>query len=188
MLSEKLKEQTQQNHQYLEKMMVKDLKAIRTNGEYEALLQKFYSYFGGLEVKIDEVFDQSQLPDAAERRKAQALANDIKFFGGTVADKAAGKSLPTINNHLQALGALYVIEGSTLGGKIISKMMQQQLGLANDGVTFFEGYGDQSMQMWGIFKEMLNTQATNPEQEAVVITAANETFRKFGDWFKNSEN
>lgn len=183
MLSDKLKQETKTNHQLLEKALVGNLKGIRSKTEYTDLLKLFYSYFGGLEMRINEIIDTNLLPDSNQRRKTAALAQDLEDLGSEIPAKASGNALPTINLHLQALGALYVIEGSTLGGKIISKMMQQHLGLTGSGLSFFSGYGEQTEHMWDTFKEVLDQQARNPEEEAVVIAAANETFLKFGKWF-----
>jgi heme oxygenase len=188
MLSEKLKENTKQNHQQLEKVLVGKLKAIRSAGEYASLLKLFYGYFGGLEVEINKVLDAGLLPDNAERRKTQCLANDLRYLASEVPAKATGDDLPALHSHLQALGALYVIEGSTLGGKIISKMMQQQMGLDGQALSFFTSYGERTKEMWNTFKQVLDQQAKNAEQEAVVIAAANETFLKFGEWFEKSED
>ncbi|WP_374948609.1 biliverdin-producing heme oxygenase [Mucilaginibacter sp.] len=185
MLSDKLKEETKSNHQQLEKVMVGKLRAIRSKEEYADVLKLFYGYFGGLEMEINKVIDASLLPDNADRRKTQSLADDLQSLGAAVPVKASGDDLPVLTSHLQAIGALYVIEGSTLGGKIISKMMQQQLALRDNELTFFTSYGNNTEQMWDAFKDALNYQATNPEQEAVVIAAANQTFLKFGEWFKS---
>lgn len=182
MLSDKLKEETKHNHQVLEKALIARLKAIRSPQGYADLLKLFYGYFGGLEVLINKAIDSNVLTDSAQRRKTQAIANDVLVLGSDVPAKAVGNDLPGINNHFEALGALYVIEGSTLGGKIISKMMQQQLG-SDKGMSFFSGYGDKTEQMWEAFKQAINSQAQTPEQEATVIATANETFLKFGEWF-----
>ena len=187
MLSERLKEETKTNHQILEKALLGNLKAIRSVSEYTDLLKLFYSYFGGLEVRISELIDTDLLPDSNQRRKTAALAQDLQDLGSEIPSKASGMALPAIFTHLQALGALYVIEGSTLGGKIISKMMQQHLGLTDIGLSFFSGYGEQTEHMWDTFKDVLNQQAHNPEDQAIVITAANETFLKFGEWFSRKE-
>lgn len=187
MLSTKLKEETKNNHQILEKALVSHLKAALTVQQYVNLLKLFYGYFGGLESLINNAIDTHSLPDSAERRKTKAIADDITGLGGTVPIKATGNALPRITNHLEALGALYVIEGSTLGGKIISKMMQKQLGLTDKGLSFFSSYGDSTEAMWNSFKEALDSQAKNPEQEAVVIAAANQTFLKFGEWFAKTQ-
>src|SRR6478735_2804748 len=98
MLSDKLKEETKTNHQILEKALVGQLKAIRSQQEYANLLRLFYGYFGGLEVKITEAIDKDLLPDNAERRKTEAIADDITFLGGDVPAKAEGDDLPRINN------------------------------------------------------------------------------------------
>ncbi|NNU33797.1 biliverdin-producing heme oxygenase [Mucilaginibacter sp. S1162] len=88
--------------------------------------------------------------------------------------------LPQITNYLQGFGALYVIEGSTLGGQIISKMVQQHLPVQDGkGLSFFNGYGDKMHQMWGAFKDILNKAAATPEDEQIIIAAANDTFAKF---------
>ncbi|TWR29981.1 biliverdin-producing heme oxygenase [Mucilaginibacter pallidiroseus] len=187
MLSEKLKEATKTNHQILEKALVGKLKAVRSAAQYADLLKLFYGYFGGLEMNINKVIDPNLLPDNAERRKTQAIADDLQALGAGIPAKADGDALPAINNHLEALGALYVIEGSTLGGKIISKMMQQQLNIGPDALSFFASYGDDTERMWNIFKDALDHQAKNPEQEAVVIAAANQTFLKFGEWFNKNQ-
>lgn len=186
MLSDKLKEATKTNHQQLEKVLVGKLKAIRSAEGYADVLKLFYGYFGGLELLINNTIGDDILPDNAERRKTQSLANDLQFLGSEIPTKATVDELPALNTPLQALGALYVIEGSTLGGKIISKMMQQQLGLEAGAMTFFAGYGNRTDQMWETFKNALDHQAQNPEQEAVVIAAANETFLKFGEWFEKA--
>ncbi|MBB5397203.1 biliverdin-producing heme oxygenase [Mucilaginibacter sp. AK015] len=185
MLSDKLKEETKKNHQVLEKALIGHLRAIRSVSEYITLLQLFYGYFGGLEMLMDKAIDDKSLVDSTERRKTQAIANDILILGGTVPAIATGYNLPAIHSHLQALGALYVIEGSTLGGKIISKMIQQQLG-TDMGLSFFAGYGDKTDEMWASFKNVLDTQCHTPEQEAVVTAAANETFSKFYYWFNKA--
>lgn len=60
---------------------------------------------------------------------------------------AASLFVTIIEIHLQSLGALYVMEGSTIGDKIISKMIEQQLKTEFMAFTFFMGYGDQSANM-----------------------------------------
>lgn len=181
MLSEKLKEQTSNNHQVLEKKLLAQMRNMQSKQDYAALLKSFYSYFGGLEVAINKQLDLSALPDYSKRRKTAVLANDIIYLAAPLPALADETSLPAIINHAQAMGALYVIEGSTLGGKIISKMVSRQLNLTGiAGLSFFNGYGDDTDKMWGSFKIALNNTPNVVADE--VILAANETFIKFGDW------
>ncbi|NCD69302.1 biliverdin-producing heme oxygenase [Mucilaginibacter agri] len=181
MLAENLKEQTLANHQQLEKKLVGQIKGLTSKEDYIKLLQLFYGYFGGLEERINLFIDQNIIPDHANRRKTESIAADITELGGTPADKAINNDLPEINNAQQALGALYVIEGSTLGGSIISKMISGRLGLQN-GLSFFNSYGDNTHQMWAVFKNILNGQPA--ESQPVVVDAANSTFLKFENWIE----
>ncbi|MBS7565454.1 biliverdin-producing heme oxygenase [Mucilaginibacter sp. Bleaf8] len=183
MLAEKLKTDTLVNHQQLEKMLVSRMKGIRSKLEYVELLQLFYGYFGGLEEKINPYIGINELPDYAQRRKSAALAADISALGGTPAAKATGTDLPEITNAAQAFAALYVIEGSTLGGKIISQMMARQLDISDGlGLSFFNGYGEDTDRMWTTFKQALNNQAGTKTVQDDVINTANQTFTKFKNW------
>jgi heme oxygenase len=187
MLAEQLKTATDTNHQQLEKQLVLRMKAIHSVPEYINLLQLFYTYFGGLEDAIKTHINTTHLSDYHQRRKAGALADDITALGGTVQPIAGATDLPQLQNHLQAFGALYVIEGSTLGGQIISKMIARQLELpAGKGLSFFNGYGEASGGMWAGFRAALNEQAHNPAEEGEVITAANDTFIKFKQWIEKT--
>jgi heme oxygenase len=186
MLSEKLKENTKINHQLLEKKLVANMRSITDKQGYAKLISLFYGFFGGLELLINKQLDISFLPDYPQRRKTTALADDLTNLDANLPALATGDALPTINNHMQALGALYVIEGSTLGGKIISKMMQQQLSLSdNTGLSFFNSYGEQTLAMWQVFKQAID-RPLNPVDEDMVIKAANDTFIKFGEWFDSN--
>jgi heme oxygenase len=185
MLSEKLKEETKQNHQQLEKKLIVFMRNIRTKEDYANLLMLFYSFFGGLELAIDKHFDVSYLPDYNLRRKTSSLADDLLQLGSVLPALANAEKLPSIDNHLQASGALYVIEGSTLGGKIISKMIRQQLNFNdNYGLSFFNGYGNDPEKMWQTFKLFLD-KPISPAEEEIVIQSANDTFKKFSDFFDN---
>lgn len=181
MLADNLKDQTLTYHQQLEKKLVAQIKGLQTTTDYLQLLQLFYGYFGGLEDRIKLFINQAQLPDQADRRKTEAIAKDITALGGHPVSKATGDALPEINNAAQAFGALYVIEGSTLGGSIISKMISGKLGL-NNGLSFFNSYGENTHQMWASFKDVLNEQPS--ETETTITEAANNTFLKFKNWIE----
>ena len=185
MFSDKIKEATLTSHQQVEKALVGKMKAIRSMDDYVSLLKIFYGYFGGLEQQIEAYINHLQLPDHNNRRKTDAIAEDIQDLGGNVPVIANGSHLPAITNNLQAFGALYVIEGSTLGGSIISGMMQKHLTFNDQkGLSFFNGYGEQTQQMWGNFKSALNAVVKSEAEEAEVLQAANDTFAHFNNWIE----
>jgi len=182
MLSEILKTQTSVNHLLLEKKLISFMKTIRTEADYTRFLALFYGYFGALELSINKCLNASIIPDYENRRKTEALKIDLKILNQEDLKLAASELLPVIENHLQSLGALYVIEGSTLGGKIISKMIKQQLKTEVMAFTFFTGYGDQSANMSNSIKHILN-RITQTGPIGIIVESANVTFQKFSFWF-----
>jgi heme oxygenase len=179
-LSDRLKARTSVSHQQLEKALIIQMRGMRNQEDYISLLQLFYSYFSALEDQINQYIGTEQLPDYMERRKTESLVDDIRSLGGVLPEKAKKTDLPQIDNHLQAFGALYVIEGSTLGGQIISNMIAKQLHITDKGLSFFKSYGDATNAMWEDFKKVLNNlQLDNPADQESIINAADDTFFKF---------
>ncbi len=79
------------------------------------------------------------------------------------------------------IGLLYVIEGSTLGGQVIARQVQQSLGVSVlHGGRFFYGYGEQTEQHWQDFWDFANSM-TQPDDELVMAEAAVATFDALAD-------
>lgn len=189
LLADLLKEETKVNHQQLEKLLVSQMRSIKTKDGYVKLLQLFYSYFGALEEKINHFIMAHEMEEqhSFQRRKTDRLSEDINGLGGIVNKKCGDIDLPKISNDLEAYGALYVIEGSTLGGRVITKMMQRQIGTDSlEGFSFFNGYGDDTERRWACFRESLNDQGKSDEDKVLVVRAANETFAKFKRWIETN--
>lgn len=164
------------------------MRLVKAPEDYLRILSLFYGYFSGLESLIDKFIGTDQLHDYTSRRKSQSIANDIIYFEGSLPVQAIDEDLPVITNHLEAFGALYVIEGSTLGGSIIARIMRKQLNMqSNNGFEFFDGYGDKTQDMWNSFKSTLVKQTQTEEENQLIIKAANETFLKFSHWINKCD-
>ena len=181
MLSETLKQFTLPAHQELEKKMIVEMRGMRSLDDYARLLQLFYSYFGGLERLVDSLVDEKVLPDYPARRKTAAIAADLHILNATI--PAISDHLPEITNPAEALGALYVMEGSTLGGQHIKKIVAKQLDIEGDCATsFFGGYGENTASMWESFKQALDNYSS-PAYDPLIIESANQTFQTFSRLF-----
>jgi len=176
MLSEKIKEETKSAHLSLEKLVVQQLKSIKNNEDYGNFLKKFYTYFSQVEKVISPYITSQLLPDYADRRNSSYLENDIKALGFDV-DETMTVAVPKIDNEVAALGALYVMEGSIMGGRIIIQMLEK-LGVT-EGVSFFSGYGAETGQKWGVFTKVMNDTAKTEQDEEQAVNTANETFQLF---------
>ncbi|MGE9313627.1 biliverdin-producing heme oxygenase [Niabella sp. CJ426] len=180
MLSNHIKEATKAPHQQLEVVVVKKLKSIRSQADYADLLKHFYAYFSKVEQAVAPYINETVLPDYAERRNSSYIKADIEALGESV-ETLPHAVAPGIVNTISALGALYVLEGSIMGGRIIVQMLEKA-GITQ-GVSFFSGYGEATGQMWQRFTEVLNRYAPTEDDEAQAIAAANATFKQFGDVF-----
>ncbi len=98
------------------------------------------------------------LPDMDRRKKLPLLDSDLTYLqipinqaGSAPAD--GWLQTPTLSH---AIGIVYVMEGSTLGGRMIIKNIQSSLGfLKNQGASYFTGYGDQTGPLWKSFLDAL---------------------------------
>jgi len=180
MLSNSIKEATKEAHLTLEKKVVQKMKAIRSDADYADFLKYFYAYFNQVEQAIVPYITAELLPDHAERRNSSYLKQDIEALGSDV-NELPEAIAPEITNTIQALGALYVMEGSIMGGPIIVKMLEKA-GITN-GISFFSGYGEATGEMWSKFVSVLNASANNEAEEDLAIKSANDTFSNFGEVF-----
>jgi len=180
MIHEELRNQTASPHQQLEKLVVARLKSIRSNAEYADMLKIFYSYFKNLEEVLTPYITTDVLPDYPERRHAVSLAEDIVDLGGDL-NELPEVHVPTIDSTAKALGALYVMEGSVMGGRVIVQMLAKP-GITQ-GISFFLGYGPETGQKWNVFIDALRANISE-EYAADAIYAARETFARFADAFQ----
>jgi len=187
----KIKEQTKEKHISLEQQpLLHSLTASDLDhAQYLKILVKFYGFFSPLEKKINDFqLIHHFLPDFARRRKASALLADIDIVSkkeNSAPVLYECEDLPQVSNTAEAFGSLYVMEGSTLGGRFIYKNLEKNLRLdKQDGALFFYGYGDETGSKWKEFQAGLSRfSEENPEENASTIMAAEETFEKLKSWF-----
>jgi len=79
-----------------------------------------------------------------------------------------------------ALGRMYVLEGSTLGGTFIDRHLATLPGLAPAGrLRAFSPYGPETGAMWHSFRSFTRERTADPGR---VVAAAGETFRALVAW------
>lgn len=180
MISARIKEITKEAHQQLEKKVVLKIKAISSPADYAAFLKYFYAYFNAVE-KAVAPYVATILSDYDKRRNASYLKADIEALGYTT-DELPEAQAPHITNGAEAMGALYVLEGSIMGGPYIVQMLQKR-GIEK-GFSFFSGYGADSGLMWKAFQDTLNEVSADEAAGQQAMLKAAETFARFGDVFE----
>jgi heme oxygenase (biliverdin-IX-beta and delta-forming) len=181
-----LKSSTAAQHGRLEHL-VDLLNPARTRFEYTALLRTFHAFYATVE---PQVFDQPEWRaiafDLEARRKLPLLERDLITLGA--AKPLPCPQPPRLETFPHALGALYVMEGATLGGQVIGRHLTATLGLTPEsGAAFFHSYGNRIGPMWLAFRTMLSTQVSDSETAHRVVEGALETFERFGTWLEQPQ-
>ncbi|MBK4998691.1 biliverdin-producing heme oxygenase [Pseudomonas sp. S31] len=146
---------------------------------YRRLLSAYYGFHAPLELTLAGY-------QGVERAKAPALVRDLLALGLSAADIDAlplCQALPAVEDEARALGVMYVLEGSTLGGQVLKRAMAERLGLAPDrGLGFLDVYGAASGSYWRAFLERLADAACTQAAQAATVQAAIDTFVCFERW------
>ncbi|AWN36449.1 biliverdin-producing heme oxygenase [Methylobacterium radiodurans] len=150
---------------------------VATVAGYRALLARLRGFHAAYEPAIGAGLADE--PFFGPRRRLDRLDADLAYLG---LDAAAISCLPFPDTPRldgpAALGALYVLEGSTLGGQVIGRRIAALHGLTTDGLTYYRAHGPATGAMWSAFRARLETVA----DEAALTEAAVATFRAMRDW------
>lgn len=186
MILQRLKQDTRIYHQQIEEVV--DLQhRLGSREGYRSVLEQFYGFYAPLEGALVGVAGLDLvINDLGARQKTGLLACDLGALGMTPSELALlphCRELPAMAEIAQALGCLYVIEGATLGGQIISRQISAEFQVTPTyGAAFFTSYGTETGLMWRHFGSQLNAYATTPERETMIVDAALETFSTLRGW------
>ncbi|ALA59108.1 biliverdin-producing heme oxygenase [Nitrospira moscoviensis] len=154
--------------------------------DYRLLLRRFYGFYAPLEAAMRLATAGALREEVARRCKAHWLAADLIALGETEVGLAAlprCAAVPNLAGEAQVVGALYVVEGATLGGQMVLRFLGQSLGPEVSRCTrFFQSYGDHVRTMWASFLDLLAEVAHSQQQERDIIDAACATFTGFERW------
>lgn len=180
-----LKAGTQHEHQRLEERL--DLfNRVTDLTSYRGLLEAFFTLYTPLEEALVGAADWNDLGwDFEGSRKTAWLAQDLLNLGAEPARLDAlprCQRLPPLSSPSHAVGCLYVLEGSTLGGQLISRRFSSTLGTTPvHGGRFFAGYGEETMTHWRAFGAWVRS-VEDQLDETAAIMAAKAAFVSFDQW------
>lgn len=121
------------------------------------------------------------LPDLEERRRLPHLEQDLRALGLSpeeIASLPAAEPLAPPRRIPEALGALYVLEGSTLGGQVLRRHLSGALGSAILGALHYLGAYADVGAMWKKFRDAVEAYGTrHPEDRDELVMSAQQLFR-----------
>ncbi|MDB5267397.1 MAG: hypothetical protein JWP58_437 [Hymenobacter sp.] len=114
-----------------------------------------------------------------QRYRAPLILQDLARLGHDAAPPLYPE-LPPLTSRAQLLGAMYVLEGSTLGGQVIARQLDKA-GIATH--AFFTGRAERTGQLWKAFCEQLTeAAATGEDDPEAIVASAVHTFQALATW------
>jgi heme oxygenase len=176
---ERLRTTTAPSHKHLEDLPVSvSIMDPQVSAEqYSLYLQLMHDIVKDTEENIFPLLKQV-ITDIDERRKAHLIESDLQHLGIKKDHffQPLTHSLQSVTTAF-ALGIMYVVEGSSLGGRVILKNISEALGYdANAGARYFAGYGQTTGSHWKKFLTMLTDFETAEKCEDEIIAGADFAF------------
>lgn len=175
----RLREETLPEHQALENSL-NLMDHHLTPADYLRTLQRFHAFVARWEANAAQSCPERLRPFFEQRRRAYLAGEDLRFFGAeplTEIPELPGTASPAV-----FWGEMYVMEGSTLGGQLISRHLETVLGLRNGiGYSYFRGHGAETGAVWKVFCRTLNHEAADLDC-AQIIASARQIFDSFRAW------
>ena len=121
-----------------------------------------------------------------ERSRLALLEEDLRCLGAPVAG-LDGPGMPALEGVPRLLGAMYVVEGSRLGGQMIARHIADRFAMGEGcGTAYFRGYGERTGSMWKVFLGLLQEHVPDEGTEEV-IHGAKTMFGVFGQWMRGAD-
>ena len=166
---------TQSLHERVEAAV--DLPA-QAERDYRALLVALLALFEPVEARLAALPWAEAGLDLRRHLRAPLLRADLRALGVSPAD-APRVPAPAIGSLAAGFGALYVLEGSALGGTLIARRAAAALGLGPEATRFFRSEGRDVGPTWRAFLAALDAYVVGPERLAAAVQTAAATFEAF---------
>lgn len=187
-----LRESTRSHHKDAESRPLQRSMARGTlsRGDYVTYLGQLRHAHAALETSLDAVIGSCPVLAGVftdERRRVPDLDRDLESFGVTPETipvlPATQEFIDRVHELASSepaalLGPLYVLEGSTNGGRFLARVLEKSLHIEDGaGISYMDPYGERQPEMWSSFKAAADAVELTPDQARDVTAAAGETFR-----------
>ena len=189
-IMQRLKAETSDLHSHAES---RTLQRTIASGEvdratFSAYLGQLYEVHHSLESALEINRDKHAAIGAlatADRMRVPDLDRDLAFYGVDRDQLVIGDAAQRFSTKIEEsrgsdpvalLGALYVVEGSTNGGRFLARALRKSWNLDGEGLSYFDPYGDQQPQKWAAFRREMDEASFEADQEEAIIEMAKATF------------
>jgi heme oxygenase len=151
-----------------------DLRRMRDPQHYARVLQVLDAFLAAWEPAIAAALPPAWTSWLLARSRRAFLQQDLAALG--IARVEADVRLPRLQGAAAAWGSLYVVEGSALGGQVITRALAEAGLHPQRGAAYFHGWGGDTGAMWREFRGTLEGELTTPPALDHACAAACGTF------------
>lgn len=173
-LTTELRAKTAQVHEALDSNLKH---AFGQVDQYVAFLRASYRVLSSLNDKL------SNLCQVSTAERSAQVAADLQALGHEA--PSAPPEAWTPSEVAEAMGCAYVVEGSRLGGLVLAKVVERELGLT--ATSYLRGTGPQTKDLWRSFISELDAwgERAQPEERQSAVSGAIATFTAYMRCFKD---
>ncbi|HSO81351.1 biliverdin-producing heme oxygenase [Thiocapsa sp.] len=172
-----LRHATAETHEAVERLplMARLTSPSVTREDYLDYLHALAGVYAALEGSLLDALDEETRNDLGIRPKLPAILEDLAEQGQPHIPRTSTQLAPAGSG--TALGGLYVLEGATLGGRVIAKHLRRCLGPALGSAGFLDFHGEHSSAAWKRFASILDSLPAHGRMDpAEVVSGACTTF------------
>lgn len=183
-LHARLREATADAHAQLESLLGL-LDSPMSYTRFVAVLMRFHGFHRAWEPALARALQDEAF--TAPRQRLALIEHDLRALD---IDDLDIEALPVVPEAAQlcrtlegALGSLYVMEGSTLGGRVITRRLLADADWCPaEGLLYFHPYGDLTGERWRQTLALLST--VPPQRQQAVVDGALATFALLLQWLE----
>lgn len=184
MIREILKAETLKDHEHLEDKFNVLLSRKLTKKTYLSLLKHLYRFHFYFEKNLEELPIKNKVIEnyLLERKKTQWLKQDIEVLLNSPLNMSLNEvddfHFNDFSNIASLMGAIYVLEGATLGGQIITKKLKAHEDLLiNEATRFYAGYHEDTGRMWRDYLTSLESYPWEDYGKEKAVSGAKAIFK-----------
>lgn len=185
-LRERLRHETQMLHEQVEA----ECNVLRPGfhrHDYIHLLGKLHGWLAAVEPVLATALPPPFQAAFTSRHRADALMADMRYFGVEASSLEIMPWNATNIDELTALGAMYVVDGSALGGQVILKHLSPTLDISpTAGGRYFSGDGQDVRAQFKTFCAQLDA-FDDPQSADRIMSGAKETFARLLVWMQQRD-
>lgn len=176
---QQLRQHTAAAHRQTEQLL--DLSRLATRPGLVSTLQVFDAFLADWEPRLARALPSTVRTWFERHRRGAWAEQDLRALGSPRLAPLRCPDLP-LACPSAALGSLYVLEGSALGGRVIARQLHERLGITPaSGGRYFGGRGEDTGRIWRECCQHLERETTDLQQ---ACSAAERTFAELGRLFR----